>query len=135
MFPMIQPEAEEARRLPLCKEAAWDFDRGIPVFSGGKPLTVTGAAAVKVWIWKTLMSARFRHSVYSWDYGNEVESLIGRPFTLAVKRSEAVRYVREALMTNPYIRDVRQAEVTFADDDLTIGCEVDTIYGEVSVYV
>lgn len=137
IFPIVQPEAADAepRRLPLCREAAWDFDRGVPRFSGGKPLTVTGAEAVKVWIWKTLMTARFHHSVYSWDYGNEVESLIGQPFTPAVKRSEAVRYVREALMINPYIRAVRQVDVTFGADDLTICCEAETIYGEVRVYV
>lgn len=136
IFPIVQPEgAAVLQRLPLCKEAAWDFERGTPVFSGGKPLVVTGAEAVKVWVWKTLKTARFHHSVYSWDYGNEAESLIGKPFTPAVKRSEAVRYVREALQINPYIRAVRQADVTFQDDDLTISCEVETVYGEVRVYV
>lgn len=137
IFPIVQPEAAEAepQRLPLCKEAAWDFKTGTPVFSGGKPLVVTGAEAVKVWIWKALMTARFRHSVYTWDYGNEVESLIGKPFTPAVKRSEAVRYVREALLVNPYIRAVRQVDVTFEDDALTIRCEAETIYGGVEVHV
>lgn len=137
IFPIVQPEAVETapERLPLCMEVAWDFEGGKPIFSGGKPLVVTGADAVKVWIWKALMTARFRHSVYTWDYGNEVESLIGQPFTPAVKHSEAVRYVREALMVNPYIRAVRQVDVTFENDDLTICCEVETIYGEVRVYV
>jgi len=109
IFPIVQPETAEAepKRLPLCMEVAWDFEGGRPIFSGGKPLVVTGKEAVKVWIWKALMTARFRHSVYSWDYGSEVESLIGKPFTPAVKQSEAVRYVREALMVNPYIRAVR----------------------------
>lgn len=137
IFPIVQPEAAETepQRLPLCKEAAWDFERGTPVFSGGKPLAVTGAEAVKVWIWKALMTARFHFSVYSRDYGSEVESLIGKPFTPAVKRSEAARYVREALQINPYIRAVRQAEVTFQGDDLTIRCETETIYGKVRVDV
>lgn len=136
IFPMIQPEAEQAaERLPLCKEAAWDFTSGTPVFSGGKPLTVAGAEAVRVWIWKALMTARFHFSVYSWDYGSEAESLAGKPFTPAVKRSEAVRYVREALMINPYIRAVRQADVTFQGDGLTISCEAETIYGKVRVDV
>lgn len=137
IFPIVQPEAAEItpERLPLCKEAAWDFNKGTPIFSGGKPLVVTGAEAVKVWIWKALMTARAHHSVYTWDYGSEVESLIGKPFTSEVKRSEAVRYVREALLGNPYIRAVRQVDVTFENDDLTICCEVETIYGEVRVYV
>lgn len=137
IFPIVQPEAAEAepQRLPLCREAAWDFQTGTPVFAGGKPLCVDGKEAVRVWIWKALMTARFHHSVYSWDYGSEVKSLIGKPFTPAVKRSEAVRYVREALQINPYVRAVRQVDVTFQNDELTIFCEVETIYGEVRVYV
>ena len=137
IFPIIQPEAAEAepQSLPLCREAAWDFEAGRPCFSGGKPLVVTGAEAVRVWIWKALMTARFHFSVYSWDYGSEVENLIGKPFTPAVKRSEAVRYVREALRVNPYIRAVRQVDVTFRSDELTISCDVETIYGEVRVDV
>jgi len=137
IFPIVQPEAAEAeaKKLPLCMEVAWDFEGGRPVFSGGKPLVATGKEAVKVWIWKTLMTARCRFSVYSWDYGSEVESLIGKPFTPAVKRSEAVRYVREALQINPYIRATRQVDVTFRDDDLTICCEAETVYGEVKVNV
>lgn len=137
IFPMIQPEAASAapRRLPLCMEVAWDFEGGKPIFSGGKPLVVTGAEAVKVWIWKALMTARTRYDVYSWDYGSEVESLIGQAFTPAVKRSEGARYVREALLVNPYIRAVRQVDVSFRDGLLTIACEVETIYGEVRVFV
>ena len=56
-------------------EVAWDFEAGRPLFSGGKPLVVTGKDAVQVWIWKALMTARARYDVYSWDYGSEVESL------------------------------------------------------------
>ncbi len=138
IFPIVQPEAEEqtaSQSLPLCKETAWDFAAGTPIFSGGKPLTVTGLEAVRVWIWKALMTTRFRHEVYTWDYGSEVETLIGQAFTPAVKQSEAVRYVREALEINPYIKAVRQTEVTFRNDDLTISCEVETIYGKVDIHV
>lgn len=136
IFPMIQPEAAATPQcLPLCVEAAWDFEAGRPLFSGGKPLLVTGEEAVKVWIWKALMTARTRYDVYSWDYGSEVESLIGQAYTTAVKQSEGVRYVREALLINPYIRAVRQVDVTFQNDSLTIRCEVETIYGEVRVLV
>ena len=60
---------------------------------------------------------------------------MGRPFTDQVKESEAVRYVREALKPNPYIKDVRQVDVTFRDTTLTISCTVTTIYGEVQVHV
>lgn len=137
IFPIVQPEAEEVStgQLPLCREVAWDFSAGTPIFSGGKPVTVAGAEAVKVWIWKALMTPRRRHDIYTWDYGSEVESLIGQAFTSAVKQSEAVRYVREALMVNPYIKAVHQVSVDFSGERLTISCSVDTIYGEVEISV
>lgn len=137
LFPIIQPEAEPTvqEKLPLCREVAWDFTRGIPVYAGGRPVEVTGVEAVKVWIWKALKTARFHHDIYTWDYGCEAESLIGKAFTAQVKESEAVRYVREALAPNPYIKDVRQVDVSFQGTKLTISCQVSTIYGEAEVAV
>lgn len=137
IFPAIQPEAEPAaaERLPLAREIAWDFNRGVPVFSGGRPVVVTGVEAVGVWAWKALKTARFRHDIYSWDYGCEAENLTGKPFTPQVKESEAVRYVREALAPNPYVTEVRKADVTFAGDRLTVCCTLSCIYGEVEVHV
>ncbi len=137
IFPVVQPEAEDlpAQDLPLCREVAWDFVKGAPLFSAGNPLEVTGAEAVKVWVWKALNTVRYRHEIYTWDYGCELENLIGKAFTSEVKQSEAVRYIREALMVNPYIRSVRQTSVDFKGTNLTVSCTVDTIYGEVDVSV
>ena len=137
LFPIIQPEAEPTvqEKLPLCREVAWDFTRGFPIYAGGRPVEVTGVEAVKVWIWKALKTARFHHDIYTWDYGCEAESLIGKAFTAQVKESEAVRYVREALAPNPYITDVRQVDVSFQGTKLTISCQVSTIYGEAEVAV
>ena len=135
LFPIIQPEAEPTvqEKLPLCREVAWDFARGIPIYAGGRPVEVTGLEAVTVWIWKALKTARFHHDIYTWDYGCEAESLIGKAFTAQVKESEAVRYVREALAPNPSITDVRQVDVSFQGTKLTISCQVSTIYGEAEV--
>lgn len=137
IFPAVQPEAaaEGAGALPLCRETAWNFNSGTPVFSGGRPVEVTGAEAVKVWIWKAIKTARFRHDIYTWDFGCEAEELVGQPFTPAVKESEAVRYIKEALAPNPYITGVRRVDVTFSGTRLTVSCAVSTIYGEVEVNV
>lgn len=137
IFPMIQPEADAAAstQLPLCREVAWDYDAGIPIFSGGEPAVVTGAEAVKVWMWKALKTVRYRHDIYSWDFGCEVENLIGQAFTPEVKQSEAIRYIREALEINPYITAVRQVSVELNGSVLTITCTVNTIYGEVELSV
>ena len=71
--------------LSIFKEAKWDFENNIPVYKNGSPVVVSGKEAVLVWAWKALHTPRFRHEIYTWDYGNEVDSLIGQPFSEEVK--------------------------------------------------
>lgn len=133
---MVSPppvDQAAAAELPLARECAWDYQSNKPIYRRGEPVVVEGREAVKVWIWKALKTARFHHDIYTWDYGCEAESLIGKAFTAQVKESEAVRYVREALAPNPYITDVRQVDVSFQGTKLTISCQVSTIYGEAEV--
>lgn len=91
LFPIIQPEAvQEGTELPLYREVKWDFEKGEPVFRGGEPVVAEGAEAIKTWVWKALVTERARYEIYSWDFGSEVESLIGQPYTDELKRAEAV---------------------------------------------
>lgn len=137
LFPLIQSQQSVAvnRALPLCKEVDWDFQKNIPIYKKGSPSITSGLRAVLIWAWKALHTQRFRHEIYSWDYGCELEALVGRPFTEELKRSEAVRYVRECLIVNPYISEVNQINVEFLDENLIIACKLKTIYGEVSLDV
>ena len=138
LFPIIQPEVDaagERAELPLYREAKWDFDAGRPVFRNGAPVVVEGAEAVKTWVWKALVTQRARYEIYSWDFGCEVESLIGQPYTDELKRAEAARYVREALEVNPYITDITSVAVSFDNGLLEVAATVNTIYGEATVHV
>lgn len=136
IFPAVQPEAEESSgALPMAREVKWDFTTGRPVFSGGVPVEVSGAEAVRVWCWKALMTPRYRHEIYTGDYGSETEELIGQAYTADVKRAEAARYVREALMVSPYVTAVRDIGTDFNGDRLMVRCTVETIYGEVELDV
>lgn len=136
LFPIIQPEALATEtELPLYKEIDWDFERNIPIYNNGSPSFVTGARAVLVWAWKALHVQRSRYEIYTWDYGNEIESLIGQPYTDELKKAEAIRYVKECLLINPYITDVTDIVVDFKDSKITIQCRIVTVYGEVSLDV
>lgn len=119
--------------MPLCREIAWDFENNAPIFRDGKPMERTGLEAVKVWIWKALHTDRYRYEAYTWDYGNELETLIGSDFSDELKQSEAIRYVKEALEICPYIERVEQVKVSFEDSTFTISVKVQTIYGEVEM--
>ncbi len=134
LFPAIQPETvQQETTLPLCREVAWDFEHNVPIFRNGKPVERTGLEAVKVWIWKALHTDRYRYEAYTWEYGNELETLIGSDFSDELKQSEAIRYVKEALEICPYIERVEQVKVDFKDSTFTISCKVQTIYGEVEL--
>lgn len=136
LFPSVQPTiAGGEGGLPPYREAAWDFARGSPVFRGGSPVVVTGVEAVKVWVYKALRTARARHEIYTFDFGCELEALVGRDFTDGLKRAEATRYVREALEGNPYITAVDEVEAALDGNVLSIRAVVKTIYGEVSINV
>lgn len=133
IFPMIQPLAE-AQQLPLCRDVLWDAAKGIPVFRAGEPVIVQGAQAVASWAWRALRVCRYRHELYTWDYGSELETLIGQAYTAALKQAEARRYVEEALAVNPYIQGVRQVETRFDEAGrLWIGGILDTVYGPIEI--
>ena len=136
LFPLIEaPDAGTvgSGTLPLAREVAWDFAKDQPIWRSGKPLYVTGAAAVLVWAWNCIHTERFAHDVFSRDYGQDLAGLIGQPYGDEVRQSEAIRKLREALLINPYITAVDQVSVTFEGSRLTICCSLTTIYGEVSL--
>lgn len=139
LFPMIQPEAsgeaEESAQYPLYKEVKWDFEKNAPVYKNGEPVVVTGLEAVKTWAWNALNTQRFRYEIHTWDYGNELEALTGQPYSQALKESEAARYVRECLVINPYITNVKNISVDFSGDKLNITATIETIYGEADISV
>lgn len=119
--------------MPLFREPAWDLKRNVPIWRGGEPVYVTGASAVLVWAWNTLHTERGLHDVYTRDYGLGIRELTGRAYTKDVRQSEAVRYVREALLVNPYITAVEAVSVDFSGSELTVSCRIRSIYGEVNV--
>jgi hypothetical protein len=140
LFPMIQPEMvkidEDVTEYQMYREVQWNYEHNIPVYKNGIPVIVEGSEAVKVWAWKALHTERFRYEIYTWDYGDEAKSLIGKPFSEELKQSEAARYVRECLMVNPYITSVTDTAINFSSDDvLSVSAIVTTIYGEVTVNV
>lgn len=132
----IPPELEETDaedELPMAKEYAWDFEEMDFKYKNGKMYLVEGNDAVEIWLWKLFKTYRFRDLVFSWDYGNELEELVGKGYTPGLLNSEAKRYVIEAIEYNlpGYVVDVENMEVIFTDDTLSITATAITPYGEV----
>lgn len=141
MYPFISPIEHDFKDinepLPTFYEVAWDFDKEIPIIENGDFKIVKENEALKVWIWHALNINRFEHSIYSWNFGSEVKSLIGKGYSVELTKADFERYVKEALgiirdneqsILNPYILDVKVDNVTFDRDTLSGEVTVNTIY-------
>ena len=139
LFPAVTPQenaaAGSAAELPMCRDVQWNFQLDRPVFRRGAPVLVEGLEAVVSWAYRALSVVRYRNMMYSTDYGNEADSLVGQAYTGELKAAEAMRYVREALLIYPYITEVQDIGATFADGVLQVNCLMVTIYGEVKLSV
>ena len=136
LFPMYSiPQGSAAGELPLYTDVAMDYAAGTPRWESGSPVIVSGLEAVKSWAWRAAATARYRYPCFSWNYGCELESLVGQPYQADTKRSEAARYVRDALLVSPYITDCQVEDVAFEGDTLHLNVTFTTVYGKEGFYV
>ncbi len=139
IFPFINGDdgllEASSNNLPVYKECAWDFVKDEAIFVDGSPKIVYKNEAIKVWIYKAIKTNRYQHEIYSWDYGCEIESLIGKGFEFGFIKSETKRYIEEALLINPYISKINKIDVEFNKDVLTAYVDLETVYGRLDIYV
>jgi len=99
---------EEGEDLPLLVEWAVDWEAGRFALRNGAFYTVSGLEALKIWTARALRpeSRRFLYTAWSWDYGNELEELLGGCVDQGILESRLRQYIREALLASPYISAV-----------------------------
>ena len=78
IFPFIDAsgvtDTKKVTDLPLLKEYAYDYARNeLLLDENGCTYLVEGNAALRIWIFKALTTARFRHVAYSPAFGEEYE--------------------------------------------------------------
>ncbi len=95
---------------------------------------VEGKEAIKVWIWLALQTPRYRHSIYTWDYGNEFEDLIGNGYTKEYIDAEAQRMTEDCLLVNENIQSITEFNVDMERDVLTISFTANTLYGDIEFH-
>lgn len=93
---------------------------------------VTGLAAIKMWVYMALLTARYRYTIYSWDYGCELEELISLNYNKDQIESEAQRMIRECLEQNEFITGITNFNTTFKHSKLTCQFTIQTQYGNFS---
>ena len=137
LFPFVTYKEDIVKNnsFPLYREIAWDFKKDTPILENGEFKIVEGNEAIKVWVYKALLVPRYNYSIYSWNYGSELMDLIGKAYTPQLTKSEAKRYIEEALKINPYILDVNVIDTEFKDSVLSANVKITTVYGESEVVI
>jgi hypothetical protein len=123
---------KENQKYIDAKEFAFDFNEK-KMIDG----TVEKKSAVKIWIYNTLKTERYRWEIYSWQYGASLEQYIGKSYSDAYINDSVKKEVTEALKVNTNITDVKDFKA-YMLDDTTLHMEfyVVTKWGEdVEVYV
>ena len=116
------------------REYAWDLEKHDFVVKNGKIAVLEGIPALKIWIYKTLLTQRGRYRAYTWDYGNDLDSLIASTSMVRdVLVSEAKRITEEALLMNERIQSLKNFEAWLSDSMLHIRFIAVTDSGEIEV--
>ncbi len=110
-------------------ETAPSLDYGLVPPDSAITGTVDGLAAMEQVIYKILNTERFGYTIYSRDYGIELDDLFGEPFSYVC--AELRDRITEALMQDDRIEGVSGFEFTFAKKgEVTAAFTVSTIFGD-----
>lgn len=119
--------------LPLYREIAWDFKEDMPIVENNEFKIVEMNEAISVWIYHAIKTSRYIYSIYSWDFGCEIDTLLGQNYTTSHIKTEVTRYITEALEINPYIISIEKIIVDFDGEILNVDVRVITVYEELEV--
>ena len=96
---------------------------------------MTADDALKVWVYKALMTERNQYLAYSRRYGIELKPFIGDVMSVGERYSELKRVIIECLMVNPYIKSVDSVEFEEVQDKVECFVTLTTIYGGLNINV
>ncbi|EKQ51390.1 MULTISPECIES: DUF2634 domain-containing protein [unclassified Clostridium] len=115
------------------KSPAFDFETGDFIVKDGKVETLTGYAALKQWIQKTLKTEQNKYKIYNTDnvdkYGAALLEIITSNHPIVYIQAQVQTIVTEALLKNSDIKAVNNFK--FIRDKSLLNCEFDviSIYG------
>jgi len=87
--------------------------------------------ALKQAIYKVLNTERYEYPIYSFNYGIELESLLGKDPTYV--KIELKRRIRECLLQDERIKSVENFRFEVNGDELLCTFDVHSIYGDATI--
>lgn len=96
---------------------------------------IKGIEAVKQWIKLALMTDRYYFPQYSWTFGSDLNTLIGKNYDEEYTKTEVKRMIKEAISVDEAVLGYENLEVIKDGDFLRLSFVVNTIYGRSEIYV
>lgn len=113
------------------KTVQFDFEKHEFILSPtGRQKTVTSSDAWGEWCVKALCSERYKYLIYSDNYGEEIDTLLGKSYPREVVESEIRRMVKDCLMVDKRTASVDNFQFTWIDDGIMFSCDVKNTIGE-----
>ena len=130
----IDVEEEVLEREGFC-EYAYDFENNTLKTKNGRHYYVYGNEAMKIWIYKAMITNRFKHSAYTDKFGTEIYSLIGEVISSKFKEAEIKRYIKEAVMVHPFMVSINKIEMRPYKSGLNVDVYYTTVFDDEIVRV
>lgn len=92
---------------------------------------IEGIEALKQFIYKVLSTEKYDYPIYSFNYGVEVEDLIGKDYDYV--KIELKRRIAECLLEDERIRTVDNFSFEKENDVLKCVFNVESIYGNITI--
>lgn len=134
MFDLYKDDLEIAEEV-VPREYKYDFKTHEIVLVNGSPILVEGLEAIKIWMYKTLLTQRGYFMAYSFNYGQDYEDLIGSDLSHEALKSEAKRMTEEALFDNKNILKVDEFNAIINSSEIEISFIAITTYGNIAMEV
>ncbi|WP_106766823.1 DUF2634 domain-containing protein [Paenibacillus faecalis] len=126
-----EPEMEEESGAVFGRSWRFDFEAGEFVMSPTRKVAaVDEKEAWVIWCEKAIRTPRYRHLIYSRDYGSELEELIGSDDDHALLESEIRRMVTETLMADARTESVDQFLFTWEGEACRFSCQITSVRDE-----
>lgn len=82
-------------------------------------------------IYLMLKTGRYEHLIFSWNYGEEIHKLVGKPKDLA--KVELTRLLKECLLVDDRLLAIEDIVITDIEEGLHVAFIAVTIHGDIPI--
>lgn len=128
MFPFDLDDDEDIveEEDTTVKQVDYEIDFSTGALTGR---IISGLPALIQWIRLAIETEKYFYNQFTWDYGCEINTLIGRENSHEYIKSEVTRMLTDTLEGNSDITGFSEINVETDGDSLYINFTVNTVYG------